>query len=139
MSEMHEHVDPRGAYIKVYLTLMVLLVITVAAYFLKFDEWFGPQWGFLNTMIALIIATTKTALVMLVFMHLRHSTKLTWVISGAGFIWLGIMIVFTFADYMSRSSIPENNPIPSDNSIPEIVTNIPPGPVMPVTTVEHGS
>lgn len=87
---------------------MVLLLITVAAYFLKFDEWFGEQWGFLNTTIALIIASIKTSLVMLVFMHLRHSTRLTWVISGAGFIWLCIMITFTFADYLSRSTIPEN-------------------------------
>jgi cytochrome c oxidase subunit 4 len=110
MSEVHEHIDPKGAYIKVFITLMVLLVITVCAYFLKFDEWFGPQWGFLNTMIALIIATTKTALVMLVFMHLRHSTKLTWIISGAGFVWLCIMITFTFADYLSRASIPESDP-----------------------------
>jgi hypothetical protein len=76
---------------------------------------------------------------MLVFMHLRHSTKLTWVISGAGFIWLSIMIVFTFADYLSRSSIPENNPIPSDNSIPEIVTNLPPAPPAPPTTFEKKS
>ncbi len=104
----HEHVDPLGAYIKVFVSLMVLLIITVAAYFLKFDEWFGEQWGFLNTMIALIIATIKTSLVMLVFMHLRHSSKMVWIVSGAGFIWLCIMITFTFADYLSRRSIPEN-------------------------------
>ena len=110
MSEeaVHEHIDPLGAYIKVFISLMVLLCITVAAYFLKFDEWFGEQWGFLNTTIALIIASIKTSLVMLVFMHLRHATKLTWIISCAGFIWLCIMITFTFADYLSRRSIPEN-------------------------------
>ena len=110
MSEeaVHEHIDPLGAYIKVFVTLMILLLLTVGAYFLKFDEWFGPQWGFLNTTIALVIASTKTVLVMLVFMHLRHSSKLTWIISGCGFIWLCIMITFTFADYLSRSAIPEN-------------------------------
>ena len=137
MSEHHEHIDPLGAYLKVFFALMVLLLITVGAYFLKFDEWFGPQWGFLNTMIALIIATTKTALVMLVFMHLRHSTKLTWVIAGAGFIWLCIMITFTFADYLSRTAIPESNPIPSD-SIAQIVTNVQPT-TAPAPSVEHGS
>jgi cytochrome c oxidase subunit 4 len=111
MSEHKEHVDPLGAYLAVFGALMVLLLITVGAYqYLKFDEWFGAEWGFLNTFIALIIATVKTALVMLVFMHLRHSTKLTWVIAGAGFVWLSIMITFTFADYMSRKSIPESDP-----------------------------
>ncbi len=110
MSDAHEHIDPLGAYIKVFVTLMVLLVITVGAYFLKFDEWWGPQWGFLNTMIALIIASIKAFLVMLVFMHLRHSTKLTWVIAAAGFLWLCIMITFTFGDYLSRRAIPEADP-----------------------------
>ena len=112
MSETHEHIDPLGAYIKVFVTLMVLLFLTVGAYYLKFDEWFGEKWGFINTMIALIIATIKVALVMLVFMHLRHSTKLTWVIAGCGFVWLCIMITFTFADYLSRQSIPDGVRMP---------------------------
>jgi cytochrome c oxidase subunit IV len=107
----HEHVDPRKAYFIVFGALMVLLFLTVGAYkFLKFDEWFGPQWGFLNTAIALIVATTKTALVVLVFMHLRHGTKLTWIIASTGFIWLCIMITFFFADYLSRAQIPEGAP-----------------------------
>jgi cytochrome c oxidase subunit 4 len=116
MSETHEQIDPLGAYIKVFVTLMVLLFATVGAYYLKFDEWFGEKWGFINTMIALIIATVKVALVMLVFMHLRHSTKLTWVIAGAGFIWLCIMITFTFADYLSREAIPDNVKMPQSAS-----------------------
>ncbi len=108
--EKHEHIDPKGDYIKVFAALIVLLFMTVGAYYLKFDEWLGKDWGFLNTMIALMIATVKASLVMLVFMHLRHGTKLTWVISGAGFIWLCIMITFLFSDYMTRRSIPESNP-----------------------------
>ena len=67
-------------------------------------------------MIALIIATIKVTLVMLVFMHLRHSTKLTWVIAGCGFIWLCIMITFTFADYNSRKWIPDNVRMPESPS-----------------------
>jgi len=116
MSETHEQIDPLGAYVKVFVTLMVLLFATGGAYYLKFDEWFGEKWGFINTMIALIIATVKVALVMLVFMHLRHSTKLTWVIAGAGFIWLCIMITFTFADYLSREAIPDNVKMPQSAS-----------------------
>jgi cytochrome c oxidase subunit 4 len=103
----HEHVDPLKSYIIVFITLMILLFMTVGAYYLKFDEWFGPQWGFINTAIALIIATIKASLVVLVFMHLRHGTKLTWVIASTGFLWLCIMITFFFADYLTRGSIPE--------------------------------
>lgn len=108
--EVHEHVDPLGAYVKVFFTLLVLLFATVGAYYIKFDEWLGPQWGVINTAIALTIATVKAGLVVLVFMHLRHSTKLTWVIASAGFLWLCIMMTFTFADYMTRKSIPEADP-----------------------------
>jgi cytochrome c oxidase subunit 4 len=103
----HEHPDPLMSYIAVFVALLLLLALTVLAYHCPFDEWFGEQWGFLNTMLALIIATIKATLVMLVFMHLRHSTKLTWVISAAGFMWLCIMITFTFSDYLSRGAVHE--------------------------------
>ncbi len=42
-------------------------------------------------------------------MHLRHSTRLTWVVAGSGVIWLGIMVLFFFADYLSRNTIHEAN------------------------------
>jgi len=96
----HPHVDPKKSYIIVFVLLLLFLLLTVGVS--RFDM------GVLNTIVALIIAFVKTGLVMLVFMHLRHGTKLTWVIAGAGFIWLCIMITFLFADYLSRDAIPEN-------------------------------
>src|SRR5881398_3059645 len=107
--EHHEEVDPLRAYIAVFIALMVLLVLTVGAYYIPFEK-IPPKgtFDFMNTVIALTIATTKALLVMLVFMHLRHATRLTWVIASAGFIWLFIMISFTFADYLSRHAIPES-------------------------------
>jgi cytochrome c oxidase subunit 4 len=120
-----DHVDPLKSYLVVFVALMVLLFMTVGAYYLKFDEWFGPQWGFINTAIALIIATVKATLVVLVFMHLRHGTRLTWVIASTGAVWLCIMITFFFADYLSRADIPENAPgagtAYKSLSIPEVV------------------
>ncbi len=125
----HEHVDPLKSYLLVFGALIFLLFVTVACYFLKFDEWFGEKWGFLNTAIALIVATTKTSLVVLVFMHLRHGTKLTWVIASAGFLWLCIMITFFFADYLSREQIPEivhgTDPIAKELKIPQSVHHDP--------------
>jgi cytochrome c oxidase subunit 4 len=100
----HPHVDPRKSYIVVFVLLVFFLFLTVGVS--MFDM------GVLNTVVALIIAFVKTGLVMLVFMHLRHGTKLTWVIAGAGFIWLCIMITFLFADYLSREAIPENVKMP---------------------------
>jgi len=57
--------------------------------------------GIWNTLIALIIATIK-ATVILYFMHAIHSTRLTWVVIIASFLWLATLFVRTFADYLTR-------------------------------------
>lgn len=116
-NERH-HGDELGAYIKVFVALLVLLICTYGAYFIPFEKAHigSMDLGFMNTVVALIIATVKACLVMLVFMHLRHSTKLTWVIAASGFFFLSIMILFTFIDYQSRSSITENTFSPPTRS-----------------------
>jgi cytochrome c oxidase subunit 4 len=112
-----DHGDPLMAYLVVFVALMVLLVLTLVVYTIPFEKIANGQFAFMNTFIALLIASTKALLVMLVFMHLRHSTKLTWVIAGAGFVWLCIMISFTFADYMSRGAIHESMTQPLDRQV----------------------
>ena len=57
--------------------------------------------GPLNNVVMLAIACTKATLVMLFFMHVRWSTRLTWVVAASGFFWL--LILFTvMSDYVSR-------------------------------------
>jgi cytochrome c oxidase subunit 4 len=92
----HEHqVVPLRTYFAIYIALLVLLVLTVAVAFL---EW-GP-WG---VIAALAIAVVKMLLVMLYFMHLRQNEPLVWLFAGAGFVWLGILLVLMISDYLSRS------------------------------------
>ncbi len=109
----HDQGDPFRTYIFIFVSLLVLLLMTIGAYYLPFEKitWDkGEQnLGWVNTAIALTIATIKASLVVLFFMHLRHSTRLTWVVASAGVIWLGIMVLFFFADYLSRSTIHEAN------------------------------
>jgi cytochrome c oxidase subunit 4 len=45
-------------------------------------------------------------LVALFFMHLRHSTILTKVVVGGGMLWLGILLVLSFADFGTRGWLP---------------------------------
>ena len=52
--------------------------------------------------LALGIAVVKAVLVLLFFMHLLHSTRLTWVVIGASLFWLGILMVLTLSDYLTR-------------------------------------
>jgi len=44
-------------------------------------------------------------LVILFFMHLRYSTKLTWLVVSAGFVWLSILILFTMTDVLTRGLV----------------------------------
>ena len=60
------------------------------------------------------IAVTKATLVVLFFMHVRYSSRLTWVIVVSGFFWLGIMFLFTLSDYVEQpvSSSPPDTVLP---------------------------
>jgi cytochrome c oxidase subunit 4 len=91
----HVHVTPIWIYLAVFFALAVGTILTVAAS--RFDL------GMWNTPIALIIATIKAVLVILFFMHVIHSTRLTWVVVIASFLWLGVLFVLTFADYLTRA------------------------------------
>ena len=88
------HVAPKGLYYLVFLALLAGTGLTVIV--AKFD--LGP----FNNIVMLTVACTKALLVVLYFMHVRWSTRLTWVVAGAGFFWLLIMFSITMADYASR-------------------------------------
>jgi cytochrome c oxidase subunit 4 len=53
--------------------------------------------------VAITIAVIKATLVAWFFMHLRDSTRLTWVFAVSGIFWLGILFVLTLTDYLTRS------------------------------------
>jgi cytochrome c oxidase subunit 4 len=84
----------RGFYFLIWGALLFLLLLTWGA--AQFH--FGP----FNVIVALLVALVKMALVILYFMHVRQSRKLTWIFVAAGFFWLGILIVLGMSDYLSR-------------------------------------
>jgi cytochrome c oxidase subunit IV len=94
---MSEHIVSRSLYFAIFAALIVLTGITVWVAFIDL--------GRLNIIVALTIAVFKGLLVVLYFMHVRFSTRLTWVVVAGGFFWLGIMIVLTMSDYVSRGWI----------------------------------
>jgi len=59
--------------------------------------------GFWNPIVALAIATTKATLVVLFFMHVKYSTKLTKLTVGAAVFMFLTLVSMTLADYMSRA------------------------------------
>jgi cytochrome c oxidase subunit 4 len=91
---MSTHVVPLRIYVAIFVALLVLTGVTVAVAYLDL--------GAMNTIVALTIAVVKGLLVVLYFMHVRYSSRLTWVFVAAGFFWFLILVAFTFADYDTR-------------------------------------
>ena len=90
-----EPVVPIRVYLLVFLALLALTAITTAVAFFDLG-------GGVNNAIALTIAVCKGLLVILFFMHVRYSDKLTWVFAAAGFFWLLILIGGTMDDVLTR-------------------------------------
>ncbi len=95
---MTQHMDSPRMYYVVFAALAILTLVTTGAAF--FDL------GILNTVVAMTIAVGKASLVVLYFMHVRHSARLTWVFIGAGVLWLTILIALTLSDVLTRAWIP---------------------------------
>jgi len=95
---MSGHVAPKSMYYAVFAALMIGTALTVLVAFYDL----GP----LNNVLMLGIAMTKAALVVLFFMHVRWSTRLTWVVAASGFVWLLILFGLTMMDYLSRGMVP---------------------------------
>jgi cytochrome c oxidase subunit 4 len=95
---MSQHIVPVRSYVLVFLTLMGLTALTVGVAFINL--------GSMNTLIALVIAATKMLLVMLIFMHVKYSTRLTKLAILAAFFWLALLLTFTMSDYFTRRWTP---------------------------------
>lgn len=94
---MTGHIIPLKVYFAVTAALMVLLVTTILVPMVDL----GPY----NAVVALMIATIKATLVVLYFMEVRYSSRLTWLFAIAGFAWLLLLLGLTFSDYLNRSLI----------------------------------
>jgi|SRR4051812_24631196 cytochrome c oxidase subunit 4 len=94
---MSEHATSRKTYFAIFGALLVLTYATVAVS--KIDL------GRFNTIVALSIALAKAMLVVLFFMHVRYSTRLTKLVVVGGFAWLALLIGLTMMDFQSRGWI----------------------------------
>lgn len=102
---VHTH-DPRKearAHVVTLVTLLILTVITVGASYIQFGS---PA---ANVVIALTIATFKATIVGLFFMHLLHDKAVNAIIAVAGYLFLGIFLMFCFIDVGSRGDVQPRN------------------------------
>lgn len=96
---MADHGAALKSYYLIFAALIALTGVTVAAAFMQLPA--SVDW--LHTPIAFAIAGVKATLVLLCFMHLWGSPRLFWLVAFGSLLWLAIMFVLTFADYLTRA------------------------------------
>jgi len=69
---------------------MILTAITVGVSRLDFGTW--------NIVVAMVIASIKAMLVAVIFMHLNHEDKTTWIYAAFPLILMAILIGMLFLD-----------------------------------------
>jgi len=95
---MAEQIVTKKQYSYVFGTLLLLTFVTTAVGMINL--------GRLNVVVALVIAVIKATLVVLFFMHIYWSTKLTKVVVVSGLAWLVLLLWFTLTDILSRGWLP---------------------------------
>jgi cytochrome c oxidase subunit IV len=89
------HIVPKRVYFLIFAALIVLTWVTALVSRIDLGRW--------NIFVALAIAILKASLVILFFMHVKYSTRLTKFIVVCGFFWLSLLLFITMADLWTRS------------------------------------
>jgi cytochrome c oxidase subunit 4 len=90
-----EHIVSAGLYWLIWGILIVMTFVTA---------WIATvDLGQFNTVVALVIATFKASIVVLIFMHVKYtSEKMTKAILVAALFWLLLLLILSLTDYSSR-------------------------------------
>ena len=94
---MSQRGPAKGSLFAIWIVLLALLFLTWSVAQFNLGRW--------NIVAAMSIAVAKMLLVILFFMQVRYSPRLTWVFVMAGFFWLLILFTLTMADYLTRGGL----------------------------------
>jgi cytochrome c oxidase subunit IV len=97
---VHAHISSAQFYWGIFAALVVLTIITVKVSYYDF--------GSLNILVALLIATAKATLVATFFMHLRHDSLFNAFAFVVSFIFLALFILLTYDDIGRRGQLDPN-------------------------------
>ncbi len=92
--ELHEHIVSPKIYFAIFGFLLVMTLVTVLVSFVDL--------GWANPVVALVIATMKATAVILFFMHIWYSTKMTQAVILSTLFFLFLLLGLTLTDYLSR-------------------------------------
>lgn len=109
--EVHHH--SAVPYLVVWLALLGFTALTYFTGTMHLGTWALP--------VALAIATVKSALVAVIFMHLNESSGATRLVFATALIFVALLIFFTVADVATRFKLatPAGAPFGTERSQPE--------------------
>jgi cytochrome c oxidase subunit 4 len=87
-------------------TFVIVCFLLVGLTVLTVGVSFADLPGIWHVVVGLIIAACKASLVVLFFMHVLISPRVTWIVIVVACFWVGLLFVLTLNDYFSRGMIP---------------------------------
>jgi cytochrome c oxidase subunit 4 len=112
--ETHDqHPHSAVPYVVVWIALLVFTAATYLTGIQHLGRWALP--------LALLIACAKSALVALIFMHLRESSGATRLVFVTSLVFVGLLLFFTVSDVATRFTLatPAGAPFGTEHSQPE--------------------
>jgi cytochrome c oxidase subunit 4 len=97
---VHSHISSVKFYLGIFATLIFFTLLTVAVSYVHL----GPA----NLAVAIAISSTKAALVVLFFMHLRHDNKFNALIFVCSLLFIGVFFAYTMNDTSHRGEVDTN-------------------------------
>lgn len=94
MSDKQHHIVKYGVYVKVLVALLVLTLVSVAVTAIQLNQ--------LAVTVAILLASIKSALVLIYFMHLKYEKKIYALMVGLVLLIFVAVIIVTFFDYSFR-------------------------------------
>jgi cytochrome c oxidase subunit 4 len=88
------HVSPVSTYLSIFMALMGFTALTVGVAFVNL--------GSFNPVVALGVACIKATLVILFFMHVKYSSRLTKLTVVLSLFFVAILFAETLMDYATR-------------------------------------
>ncbi|MEM8994431.1 MAG: cytochrome C oxidase subunit IV family protein [Acidobacteriota bacterium] len=93
----HEHDHPLGPHI---MNLVALFVLTGVTYGVSLIH-----LGHLADIVAFAIAALKATLVIMIFMHVKGSSRLIKLAAFSGFFWIFLLFAYLAGDVMTRDGV----------------------------------
>ena len=91
---VHVHVHPASTYVKIFVALVFLTLLTVGLSRIHLGDW--------NFFIAVVVATIKAGLVAAFFMHLKDDNRFNVLLFVGALVFMGVFFVYTMNDTQHR-------------------------------------